>query len=162
MIPPEMLCDQHLLGEHGEIHKHRHNFEKQHQIAGRMMPVVQIEPKSMQSRHDDLAQEMLRRDMNHKSPYTQPDISYLPEGFLSAEVDTDQSLKDLCHRCDDCRQRIEEKVGQIVPTIDKSDLFGIIGKLGSKRKCDGSGFDLGYMKALDDIMDEVETQCKKT
>ncbi|MFW6247177.1 MAG: hypothetical protein ACOC22_03345 [bacterium] len=27
-INPELLCKKHLLGEHGEIHKHRYNFVK--------------------------------------------------------------------------------------------------------------------------------------
>jgi Pyrimidine dimer DNA glycosylase len=57
-INPRLLCDKHLLGEHGEIHKHRHNFVKRHSIAGRVYPVAQIEPLSMADRHEVLAQEM--------------------------------------------------------------------------------------------------------
>lgn len=106
MIDPRLMCDKHLLGEHGELHKHRHNFEKKHSITGRIIPVVQIEPKSMKSRHDDLSKEMLKRGMDHKSPYDMPDISYLPKPHREAEVDKIISLSDLMGRCDDCFDRL--------------------------------------------------------
>ena len=78
MIDPKLLCRKHLLGEHAEIHKHRHNFVKQHNITGRIYPIVQIEPENMKSRHDELAKEMIKRGYNHNSPYEQPDLDYLP------------------------------------------------------------------------------------
>ena len=90
MIDPILLCNQHLLGEHGEIHKHRHNFVKGHSILGRK---GQIEPASMSQRHDELAIEMVKRGMNHKSPYVQPDLSsYDLTDFI---VDKQFSLVDL-------------------------------------------------------------------
>lgn len=95
MIDPKIMCRQHLLGEHGEIHKHRHNFVKKHKVSGRE---GQIEPKSMKSRHDELALEMNRRGYNHKSPYDQPDISHLPDML----VDKEKSIKILIHRCSEC------------------------------------------------------------
>jgi len=107
MIDPKLLCRKHLLGEHGEIHKHRHNFVKQHKIDRRISPVVQIEPKSMESRHDELADEMVRRGFNHQSPYEQPDISYLPEYQRFAEVDLDISIDDLISRCPECYKNIK-------------------------------------------------------
>lgn len=107
MINPELLCNKHLLGEHYEIHKHRHNFEKKHSVRGRMYPVIQIEPKSMQSRHDELVVKMDKRKMKHNSPYQQPDISYLENYYKESEVDVNVSIRDLCERCDDCKARIE-------------------------------------------------------
>jgi len=106
MVDPKILCNKHLLGEHGEIHKHRHNFVKQHSITKRVSPVVQIQPSAMQSRHDELAVEMLRRNMNHKSPFKQPDISYLPTNERSVVVDIQNSIKDLSNRCSECAKRI--------------------------------------------------------
>lgn len=106
MITPRLLCDKHLLGEHGEIHKHRHNFEKGHKIDGRLYPEVQIEPASMERRHDVLADEMLKRGMNHKSPFEQPDISYLPDDQQKSTVNTYSSVIDLCDRCPACRAKI--------------------------------------------------------
>lgn len=106
MVNPEVLCNKHLLGEHGEIHKHRHNFVKQHSISKRVSPVVQIEPQSMGSRHDMLAEEMLHRGMNHQSPFIQPSISYLPIGEQQAVVDIKNSLNDLSNRCPECAKKI--------------------------------------------------------
>ena len=106
MINPKCLCNKHLLGEHGEIHKHRHNFTKCHSISGRLSPVVQIQPASMETRHNDLATEMIARGMNHKSPYTQPDISHLDSSQQNAQVDQRISYTDLVKRCPACRERI--------------------------------------------------------
>jgi len=109
MVDPKVLCNKHLLGEHGEIHKHRHNFVKQHSIAKRISPVVQIEPSAMEIRHDVLAKEMLDRGMNHQSPFEQPDISYLPAFQQQAIVDTENSLRDLVNRCSECNERIRNE-----------------------------------------------------
>ena len=107
MINPALLCNKHLLGEHGEIHKHRHNFVKKHNIAGRINPVVQIEPRAMKKRHDILAKEMMRRKMNHKSDYSMPDISYLKSELKNAKVNLEISIKDLRNRCKVCKLLIE-------------------------------------------------------
>ena len=100
MCDTKILCRKHLLGEHGEIHKHRHNFVKGHSIEGRR---GQIEPEAMEVRHDELATEMKTRGYNHKSPYENPNLSeYDLDGFV---VDKADSLCDLLDRCDDCRER---------------------------------------------------------
>jgi len=100
MVNPVFLCNKHLLGEHGEIHKHRHNFIRGHSIEGRR---GQIEPISMAFRHDVLTSEMSRRRMNHQSPYSQPDLSmYDLTGFT---VDKEASLAELVSRCQHCQKR---------------------------------------------------------
>lgn len=106
MVDARILCNRHLLGEHGEIHKHRHNFVKGHSIEGRR---GQIEPASMKLRHDVLEDEMRRRGMNARSPYEQPDLSgYDLHGHC---VDRVAALKDLIGRCNVCRAReLELKV----------------------------------------------------
>jgi len=104
MVNPEKLCNKHLLGEHGELHKFIPSFHKKHRIDNRVSPVVQIELSSYQSRHDELATEMLRRGMNHKSPLPKlPDFSYLPKNQYEAKVDKNISIKDLKNRCGDCK-----------------------------------------------------------
>lgn len=110
MLDPRLLCRKHLLGEHGEIHKHKHNFEKCHKIYGRIYPVVLIEPENMKFRHDVLAAEMVRRGYNHNSPYEQPDISYLPVDQQTAKADIEYNLKDLSSRCEDCRENIKGEI----------------------------------------------------
>jgi hypothetical protein len=100
MINSKILCNRHLCGEHGELHKFRHNFVKGHKIGGRK---GQIEPVSMASRHDELEAEMKSRGMNAKSPYEQPDLSkYDLEGFI---VDKEAALADLVGRCPECKKR---------------------------------------------------------
>lgn len=100
MVNPNYMCNQHLLGEHNEIHKHRHIFMRGYCLAGRR---GQIEPKSMKIRHDELVSEMLIRGMNHKSPYEMPDLT---EEAKDMVVDRVLSLALLRNRCEKCRTRI--------------------------------------------------------
>lgn len=104
MVDPRLMCIQHIIGEHGEIHKHRHNFVKRHSITGRITPVVQIEPLTMKKRHDELARFL----KNHHSSYSLPDLSYLPENEVNAKVDVQASLKDLHARCSKCREKMNQ------------------------------------------------------
>jgi len=103
MLDPRIMCKKHILGEHGEIHKHRHNFVKKHSIKGRIFPIVQIEPASMKKRHDELA-----KYLNHKSEYEMPDISHLPHNQREAKVDKNISISDLSERCEVCRKLMKE------------------------------------------------------
>jgi len=111
MVKPELLCNKHLLGEHGEIHKHLHNFQKKHKIDGRIYPIVQIEPSSMARRHNELTIEMEKRfGKTYNSPYEQPDISYLPLHQQQAKVNLNKSVEDLCNRCVDCETKIKQNI----------------------------------------------------
>jgi len=110
MIPTNLLCRQHLLGEHGEIHKHRHNFIKKHNMNGRR---YQIFPLLMKSRHDELALELIRRGYQHKSPYTQPDVSYLDIEMLAIQPNIEANIKHLCNRCEECRVLINAGVAGV-------------------------------------------------
>jgi hypothetical protein len=101
LVNPKILCKNHLLGEHSEIHKHRHNFVKGHKMEGRQ---GQIQPDLMQLRHDELAEEMLRRGFKHESPYEQPDIT----NYRHIKVDKEKALSDLLNRCEECKKRLEE------------------------------------------------------
>jgi hypothetical protein len=105
MVDPRILCREHLLGEHSELHKHRHSFVKRHAMDKRIK-LGQIEPASMKSRHDALVVEMVNRGYNHQSPYEQPDINYLSPEQQTFRVDTGQSLADLTSRCSKCASRI--------------------------------------------------------
>jgi uncharacterized membrane protein YheB (UPF0754 family) len=78
MCDVSTLCRQHLLGEHGELHKFRHMFVEKRDMHTRMKR-NQIFPMLMKQRHDELVEELLRRGYNHNSPYEQPDVAYLYE-----------------------------------------------------------------------------------
>lgn len=106
-VDPVLLCRNHLLGEHGEIHKHRHNFVKKHKITKRIFPIVQIEPENMKRRHDELALEMIRRGYNHQSPYEQPDLNHLIPEERYAKIDTLISIQDLMDRCPECEKNFK-------------------------------------------------------
>jgi hypothetical protein len=58
----------------------------------------------MQSRHDELVEEMLRRGYKHKSPYEAPDLSAYD--FSEWSVDVEESIRDLKERCPECMKRI--------------------------------------------------------
>lgn len=103
MIEPRLLCRQHLLGEHSEIHKHRHNFVKQHSIRGRH---GQIEPMAMEKRHDSLAAEMVNRGYKHQSPYKQPCLDHLEDIDRLGKVNRLESMRELANRCCDCSERM--------------------------------------------------------
>lgn len=99
------LCRQHLIGDHGELHKHRHIFMRHYSIEGRW---GQIEPLSMKEWHDALAREMVRRGYKHKSLYKQPDLRYLPLDDKAGRVHRGLTLKLLKKKCKYCRERIKE------------------------------------------------------
>lgn len=108
MINPELLCKNHLLGEHSEIHKHKNVFVKHYSIKKRVER-KQIQPEAMKSRHDELVVEMKRRGYNHNSEYEMPDLSYLNKEHRTTKVDKRKSIVDLLNRCNECKQRIIER-----------------------------------------------------
>jgi len=107
LIP--LLCNKHLLGMHGEIHKFRHNFVKGHSIAGRISPVIQIEPLQMGISHDLCAKEMVSRGMNHTSPYVMPDLSHYPQRDINRRVCLEENVEALNNRCAACAVQITKE-----------------------------------------------------
>lgn len=98
-INPVVMCRQHLLGEHNELHMLKGSLEKNRKISGFLEKNL-LEPQNLQARHDVIAEEMGRRGYNHKSPllYDKKTIW----GF----VDPVQSVKELQNRCERCRENI--------------------------------------------------------
>ena len=76
MVNPKILCERHLLGEHCEIHMFVGAIKKQLSLNGYVENNL-LECASLLERHDDLAEEMTRRGMNHASPLV------LQDGWLS-------------------------------------------------------------------------------
>lgn len=105
MLPPKLLCDKHLLGEHGELHKFIPTFRKRYRVDKRFSPIVQIQFKGYQERHDVLVDEMIERGMNHKSPLPElPDFEDIYPQYFDKEVDIEYSISDLKNRCEKCRE----------------------------------------------------------
>jgi hypothetical protein len=69
-LPPRRLCRQHLLGEHRELHaiwtvitKYRRGY-RQHPETKRWVGKL----RALFNRHEQLVQEMERRNYHHLSP----------------------------------------------------------------------------------------------
>lgn len=119
MVDPTLMCAKHLLGEHGELHKHLHNWRKRHRVDGRIEGNA-MEPLSYKARHDELAAEMLRRGFNHASPLDQPDFSYLPRWQVEYKVDASISRALLIGRCEHCRAH-EKETNNVPASRSQSD-----------------------------------------
>lgn len=103
-IDPALLCDQHLLGEHAELHQevgtlrnhpHGEAIVRGHAERG------QVETATIQARHDELADELERRGLNHDSPLEYADTLDL------GDLDPERNRRELAERCADCRTRID-------------------------------------------------------
>ena len=103
-INPKMLCRQHLLGEHNEIHKAVGNLRHSGIWARSLVAKGFLEPQNFLKRHDELVSEMLGRGFNHKSPLEIKGLE-LPIG----KVDVNKSIKDLKERCKECFQSESSK-----------------------------------------------------
>ena len=103
LVNPEMLCRKHLLGEHVEHHMFVGSIRRGTSVEGFLRDGF-LEPKTLKSRHDEVAREMLRRGYNHKSPLLDVNISHLRDG----KIDKARNIEDLRNRCKECAKRIEE------------------------------------------------------
>lgn len=102
-IDPVLLCDQHLLGEHNELHQLVGYINSDRDWSAKLQAHAEageIDTTAIKSRHDSLASEMLNRGMNHQSPLRYDDELRL------GQVDVEQSVLDLRERCAECRSRL--------------------------------------------------------
>ncbi len=100
-VEPSLLCRQHLLGEHFEIHKAVGNLRHSGKWAESLTQKGFLEPQNFKKRHNELVAEMLKRGFNHNSPLDISNIN-LPIG----NVDIKKSIKDLKERCDKCKNKL--------------------------------------------------------
>jgi len=100
LINPEFLCRKHLMGEHIESHMFLGCIKKEISLKGYIEKGL-VEIHNIKKRHDELADEMKRRNYNHKTPMENLDLPII--GFVNSE----QNISELKKRCSDCRKRIE-------------------------------------------------------
>jgi len=101
-VNPKLLCRKHLLGEHLEMHMFLGAIENNKPLQGYINSGL-VEIHNIKKRHDKLAEEMLSRGYNHKSPMN---LKFnLPKG---GKVDVDKNIEELQRRCEECKRRIEE------------------------------------------------------
>lgn len=97
MIDPRMMCNQHLLGEHKEIHMLAGSLTRGKSIKGYLTRGL-LEPQNLYDRHDALVEEMTRRGFKHKSELPSLEYIELPQGMV-VRLDSVRDLKERCSRC---------------------------------------------------------------
>ena len=107
MINPKKMCNQHLLGEHVELHMLVGSIKKGISLEGYCKNKL-IEPKLILKRHEELVKEMKKRGMNHKSPLKISNLKKLPKCILNSKVDKKKAKRDILKRCKQCRIRFKQ------------------------------------------------------
>jgi len=100
-IETKKLCNQHLLGEHVEMHMFIGCIKKGISLKGYYDNKL-VCTNLIKKRHDYLAIEMISRGMNHKSPIIEMDLL---RDFKYGEIDLEANKKELISRCPKCRDR---------------------------------------------------------
>lgn len=121
MIDPKLLCNQHLLGEHVELHMLVGTILKKKSLRGYFDNRL-IEPTKIRLRHEELVAEMAERGMQHKS--------LLPEfaapSTATGIVDIEANYIELANRCSECRERIFAARKVAISLKKLQDSFGLI------------------------------------
>lgn len=95
-VDPRNLCNQHLLGEHVEMHMFAGTICLGKSIDGYIEKGL-VNPALIVARHDLLAGEMRRRGMNHQSPISlsNNDLPLIPIDIDANEIE----LRKRCRKC---------------------------------------------------------------
>jgi len=114
MVPPRILCRQHLLGEHVECHMFIGHLKSGRRITGYIEKNL-VEVTAIVKRHNTLMIEMLRRGMRHHSPLTEHELfmaisinSQLTPKQIATKVKKDSALQELLRRCPRCKKHFYE------------------------------------------------------
>ena len=90
-IEPRLLCRQHLLGEHRELHAIWNIITKNKRGYSKHPEVLRWRGKlsALDYRHDELVREMLVRGYKHNSSLcfvkpTELDVSYIQDEFVNS------------------------------------------------------------------------------
>jgi hypothetical protein len=117
-VPTHLLCRQHLLGEHNEMHAFLGSIYKGVRMAGYIQRGL-LNPRLLWRRHQQLVDELLRRGYNHHSPlptWGLRDAAILAVLRQTHPVDRRANIAELYRRCPNCRQRIRSVLDDTNPT----------------------------------------------
>jgi len=89
MVDPKIMCTQHLLGEHKEIHMFISVIRRGGNVTG-FIENNELDVGQLCCRHEELVQEFKRRRFNHNSDLAVWDITWI--------VDHNPFTKDLKHK----------------------------------------------------------------
>lgn len=102
MVDPKIMCRQHLLAEHNELHMFVGALNKQKKVDGFIRNNC-LEISSIVSRHAELVAEMKSRGYKHNSPLDEyPNVTYLTADQMMHIIDKETSLALLTSRCSNC------------------------------------------------------------
>ncbi len=101
MVDPKVLCRNHLLGEHLELHILVSKINERRKIEGFIEHGL-VDPALATMRHEELAGEMKRRGYHHTSP-----LAKITGKMVRGKVDSDANLRVLKERCEKCRERMD-------------------------------------------------------
>ena len=105
MVNPRVMCRQHLLGEHVEIHMCVGAINNGKSVKGYLQKGL-LEVHNLYDRHEEIVEEMKRRGYRH--------CSDLDEKWITVEkfgsIDREKSLNELVERCSRCKCRFSEGV----------------------------------------------------
>lgn len=111
LVDPKVMCTNHLLGEHNEIHMLAGYLRNGRSVQG-WVTKGQIDPDLLYDRHEELVKEFKRRGWNHKSPL--PDLE-IPN--MDACVNKEENLVELLARCPKCREKYRETYGEALHNL---------------------------------------------
>jgi hypothetical protein len=110
MVDPRILCNQHLLGEHAEIHMFVGAIDHGFSVKGYLAKGL-LEIHSLYPRHMELVREMKRRNYRHKSKIT----NKWKRVEKSGRIDRKKNLKELISRCPRCARSYQCIVKSVLP-----------------------------------------------
>ncbi len=106
MVYPRILCRQHLLGEHAEIHMFIGAIDRGLSVKGYLEKNL-LEVHNLYHRHEELVREMKRRGYKHNSK--------IDKKWRQAEkigsIDKEMNLVQLLNRCSRCTERYKRTHG---------------------------------------------------
>ena len=105
MVEPKIMCMQHLLGEHVECHMFVGHIEKKKSRIDGFIQNDLFEPLSLKVRHDEIAVELEKRGVKHRTPLHEPDYFRYSEHNIKHKINRIRSLYELLNRCPVCKKR---------------------------------------------------------
>jgi hypothetical protein len=102
-VNPKIMCRQHLLGEHAEIHMFIGTLNRKKSVKGYLSKGL-LEIHNLYSRHAKLVQEMKQRNYKHHSEIKNKWKFAEKNGYIERK----KNLKELINRCSKCKKRYFE------------------------------------------------------
>jgi hypothetical protein len=104
LVDPTIMCRNHLLGEHVEIHMFIGAIDRGQSVKGYLQNGL-LEIHSLYMRHEELVEEMKRRGYSHFSDLDKRWKFASKLGY----IDIKRNLEELVKRCPKCRKFVEKR-----------------------------------------------------